>query len=202
MTRRLPLRALRADARGATIIEFALILPVLSILLMGTFDLGYRSYVTSIVQGSLHEASRMATVGNVPMTTIETHVRNRLKDFSRNSTIDIRTDSYSDFNGVAVAEPLTTDLGTANVYDQATDCYRDINGSGKFSRDMGRGGMGGAEDVVRFQVTMTYPRLFPMAKLLGWSNNVQIVQNTVLRNQPYAGRTINAGAILCRTASD
>jgi Flp pilus assembly protein TadG len=193
---------IRRDLRGATLIEFAMILPVLMILLMGTFDLGYQSYVTSIVQGALHEASRMATVGNVPMSTIETHVQNRLRSFSRNATITVRTDSYSDFNGVAVAEPLTTDQGTPNVYDQATDCYRDVNGSGKYSRDMGRSGMGGSEDVVRFQVRMTYPRLFPMAGLLGWSNNVEIVQNTMLRNQPYAGRTVAVPPILCRTATD
>jgi len=196
------LRALAGDARGATIIEFAIILPVLCVLLMGTFDLGYRSYVTSIIQGSLHEASRMATVGSVSMSAIETHVTNRLQEFSRNAEIEIDTDSYSDFTGVAVAEPLTTDQGAPNVYNRATDCYRDINGSGKFSHDMGRTGMGGSEDVVRMQVRMTYPRLFPMASLLGWSDDVEIVQETMLRNQPYASRTVNNAAILCGTDED
>lgn len=202
MSRLQRLRRLPRDAEGATIVEFAIILPVLSVLTMGTFDLGYRSYVGSIVQGSLHEASRMATVGGVPMSTIEAHVESRLQEFSRNAEIEIETASYSEFADVARPEPLTTDLGTPNVYDQATDCYRDLNGSGKFSRDMGRTGMGGAEDVVRFQVTMTYPRLFPMAGLIGWSDDVTITQNTVLRNQPYAGRTPNAGTILCQTATD
>ena len=32
-------------------------------MLLGTLDLGYRSYVGSVVQGTLHEAARMATVG-------------------------------------------------------------------------------------------------------------------------------------------
>ena len=196
------LRSLRADARGATIVEFAIILPVLCVLLMGTFDLGYRSYVTSIIQGSLHEASRMATVGSVSMSTIETHVANRLQEFSRNAEIEVETDFYSDFTGVAVAEPLTTDQGTPNVYNRTTDCYRDINGSGKFSRDMGRTGMGGSEDVVRMQVRMTYPRLFPMGSLLGWSDDVEIVQETMLRNQPYGSRTVAAAPILCGTDED
>lgn len=196
------LRAFAGDARGATIIEFAIILPVLCVLLMGTFDLGYRSYVTSIVQGSLHEASRMATVGGVSMSTIESHVENRLQEFSRNAEIEVDTDSYSDFTGVAVAEPLTTDLGTPNVYNRATDCYRDINGSGKFSHDMGRTGTGGSEDVVRMQVRMTYPRLFPMASLLGWSDDVEIVQETMLRNQPYGSRSVSAAPIRCGTDED
>ena len=66
MSRRLASpRASAATQRGATIVEFALVLPVLCVLLLGMLDLGYRSYVTSIVQGALHEAARMATVGGV-----------------------------------------------------------------------------------------------------------------------------------------
>lgn len=196
------LQALTRSDRGATLIEFAMILPVLSVMLLGMFDIGYRAYVASIVQGALHEAARMATVGSVPMSTIENHVSRRLREFSHDAEIEIETDSYSDFTGVAVAEPLVEDADNDGQYDQATDCYRDINGSGKFSRDMGRDGMGGAEDVVRFQVTMTYPRLFPMASLMGWSDDVTITQNTVLRNQPYAGRTVFEAPKLCRTAID
>lgn len=199
MSVRLPLRALWADARGATIIEFAIILPVLSVLLLGTFDLGYRSYVASIVQGSLHEASRMATVGNVSNATIAQHVRNRLQEFSRNATISTTTRNYTDFNGVSVPETITTDVAPLGVYNAATDCYRDSNNNSRFDTDRGRTGMGGSEDVVYFQVTMTYPRLFPMGSLLGWSDNVTITQNTVLRNQPYAGRTVYSEPIRCPT---
>ncbi|HST36583.1 MAG TPA: TadE/TadG family type IV pilus assembly protein [Allosphingosinicella sp.] len=201
MSRRSLFRRLGRDARGATIIEFAIILPVLSLMLMGTFDLGYRSYVTSIVQGSLHEASRMATVGNVSMSAIETHVEGRLQEFSRNAEIEIDTASYANFSEVSVGEPLTTDAGRLNVYDQATDCYRDLNNSGKYTHQVNNG-TGGAEDVVRFQVRMTYPRLFPMASLLGWSDDVEIVQETMLRNQPYAGRATSTATIRCRTAED
>ncbi len=197
-----PFRALAADARGATIIEFAIILPVLCVLLMGTFDLGYRSYVTSIVQGSLHEASRMATVGGVSMSTIEDHVEGRLQEFSRDAEIEVNTEPYANFSEVAVGEPLTTDQGTLNLYDRATDCYRDLNNSGLYTHDIAGSGLGGAEDVVRMQVTMTYPRLFPMASLLGWSDDVEVVQETMLRNQPYGSRTVNPATIRCRTGEN
>ena len=197
MSRLAILRRLGRDAQGATIVEFAIILPVLSMLLLGTFDLGYRSYVGSIVQGSLHEAARIATVGGVPIATIETHVENRLQEFSRDATINVTSRSYSDFNGVRVAEPLTTDLAPVGTYNAATDCYRDINGNGQFDTDRGKSGMGGSEDVVYFEVTMTYPRLFPVGSLLGWNDDVTITQNTLLRNQPYAGRSVSAGTIIC-----
>ena len=59
--------------------------------------------------------------------------------------------------------------------------------------------MGGADDIVRFEVTMTYPRIVPLGGFLGWSNNQTITQNTVLRNQPFAGRTTTATGSVCST---
>jgi Flp pilus assembly pilin Flp len=190
--------ALGRDRRGATIVEFALILPVMCVLLLGTLDLGYRSYVTSIVQGSLHEAARMATVGGIPTATIEAHVRDRLRDFSGNATVTTTTRSYSDFNGVRTPEPFTSDTAPTGQYNPG-DCYRDENGNNRWDADRGRGGLGGSEDVVFFEVTMRYPHIVPMANFLGsqWSNDVVITQNTVLRNQPYAGRNQAVAPVLC-----
>jgi Flp pilus assembly pilin Flp len=194
MSRRLTLRALRRDTRGATIVEFAIVVPVLAMLLLGTLDLGYRSYVTSIVQGALHEAARMATVGGVSTSQIQTHVQNRLRDFSRNATITTTTRSYSDFSGVNVPETITQDTAPVGSYN-AGDCFQDANGNGTYDLDRGRGGLGGAEDVVFFEVVMTYPHIVPVGTLLGWSSNVTVRQNTVLRNQPYAGRNTNVTVI-------
>jgi Flp pilus assembly protein TadG len=187
MSRRSILRALRSDTRGATIVEFALVVPVMAMLMLGTLDLGYRSYVTSVIQGSLHEAARMATVGGIPTSTIETHVQNRLHAFSRNATITTTTRSYTEFSGVSVPETITQDTAPLNAYN-AGDCFQDANGNGTYDLDRGRSGLGGAEDVVFFEVTMTYPHIVPVGKLLGWNTNVTVRQNTVLRNQPFAGR--------------
>ena len=113
------LRRLAADPSGATIVEFAMVAPIMCALLVGVLDLGYRTYVTSIVQGSLHEAARMATVGNVSTATIEAHVRARLHEFSRDATIETSTQSYSDFTGVSVPEPITQDTAPTGSYNPA-----------------------------------------------------------------------------------
>jgi Flp pilus assembly protein TadG len=189
------LHALRRSERGATVVEFALVLPVMCVLLLGTLDLGYRSYVTSIVQGSLHEAARMATVGGVPTSAIEAHVRGRLRDFSGGATITTTTRSYADFNGVRTPETVTQDTAPMGQYNQG-DCFQDVNGNGSYDLDRGRGGLGGAEDVVYFEVTMSYPRIVPLDRLLGWDEDVTVTQNTLLRNQPYAGRS-NSTTIVC-----
>jgi len=189
--------ALGRDERGATIVEFALILPVLCILLLGVLDLGYRSYVSSIIQGSLHEAARIATVGGRTTAQIEAHVADRLRSFSNNATVTTTTRSYSDFNNVRTPETITSDTAPVGQYNPG-DCFRDENANNQYDLDKGRGGLGNSEDVVYFEVTMRYPHIVPIGNFLGsgWSNDVVITQNTVLRNQPFAGRVMN-NTIVC-----
>lgn len=187
MRRANALKALRTDAAGATIVEFAMILPALCVLLLGIFDLGYRSYAASVLQGALHEAARMATVGGISQSQIDARVRDRLAIFTRHGTVSITTSSYFDFAGVRMPERITSDttpIGTYNV----GDCYEDANNSGSFDLDRGRSGLGGADDIVRYEVTFTVPRMFPIHRFLGWSASETISGNTVLRNQPFAGR--------------
>ena len=194
MIRRIRIRSLRGDERGATIVEFAMILPVLCTLLLGFLDLAYRAYVTSMIQGALHEAARMGTVGGIPTSTIQSYVATKLRDFSRNSTISTTTRSYSDFTGVRTPETITQDTAPLGTYNHG-DCYVDSNGNNQWDADRGRTGMGGAEDVVYLEVTMSYPHIVPLGRFLGWSDNVTITQNTVLRNQPYAGRNVGAATV-------
>lgn len=182
------------ETSGVTVVEFACVLPVLCILLMGTFDLGYRSYVASIVQGSLHEAARMATVGGVTPEQIDAHVKASLRSFSSNATITTRTQSYYDFASVRQPEKITGDTAPLGSYNRG-DCWEDVNGNSRFDTDAGRSGTGNADDIVRYEVTMSYPHVFPVARLLGWTDDVTIVSSTVLRNQPYAGRNMSTARL-------
>jgi Flp pilus assembly protein TadG len=192
-------RALRSarlgrDARGVTVVEFAIVLPVLCLLLLGVLDLGYRSYAASMVQGALHDAARMATVGNYTLAQIDTRVKARLANFARSATVTTSTTSYYDFTGVAQAEKIVGDTAPMGSYNSG-DCFEDANGNNSYNTDRGRDSTGGADDIVRYQVSITYPRIVPMGSLMGWSDTQTITQNTVLRNQPFAGRTININRI-------
>lgn len=187
MTRRRLSPRLGHDQRGVTVVEFAMILPVLCLLLLGLFDLGYRSYAASVVQGALHEAGRMATVGNVNMTQIDARVRARLSDFAGpRATVTVATESTYDFASVRRSEKLLID-NPPTGYNQG-DCWEEVTGNTTHDTNRGRGGQGGADDIVRYEVTLTYPRIVPIAGFIGWSDTETITANTVLRNQPYAGR--------------
>lgn len=182
-------RALRSNARGATLVEFAFILPALCVLLLAIFSLGYRSYAASILQGAIQEGARMATVGGVTQEQIDARVRYRLSNFAGSrSTITITTSSYYDFTGVSMPERITSDTTPIGTYNPG-DCYEDANNNGTFDLDRGRSGLGGADDIVRYQVTMTYPQIVPIGRFLGWGDTETITASTALRNQPFGGRT-------------
>jgi Flp pilus assembly protein TadG len=189
------LNRLRSDAGGATIVEFAIILPALCTLLLAIFELGYRSYAASVLQGALHEAARMATVGGISQTQINDRVLARLSNFTQQGTVSITTTSYYDFAGVAMPERITSDTAPVGSYN-AGDCYEDANANSTYDLDRGAAGTGGADDIVRYQVSFTVPRIVPIYRFLGWSQTETISGNTVLRNQPFAGRS-NTTVVRC-----
>lgn len=186
---------LARDRSGVTIVEFAMVLPVLCVLLMGTFDLGYRSYTASVLQGALREAARMATVGGVSMDQIDARVRLRLSDFARHSTVATSASSYTEFADVGQPETITGDTAPFGQYNPG-DCFEDANGNGNYDLDRGRAGLGQADDVVRYRASITYPAMFPVGALLGWGAQETVSAETMLRNQPYAGRATGV-VIVC-----
>jgi Flp pilus assembly pilin Flp len=175
------------DERGVTLVEFAFVAPVLCLTLMGFFDLGYRTYVGSVLQGALHEAARLATVGDKTLPQIDAHVKARLLEFSEDAEINVDAQSYSDFSQVKQPERIAADTPPLGVYNKG-DCWEDYKPNGKYDSDRGNRGLGGAEDVIRYEVSIEYPRLTPMPAFLGWSQNDKITGSTVLRNQPFAAR--------------
>jgi Flp pilus assembly protein TadG len=190
MRRRRPgglLRRLRRDEGGVTVIEFAMVAPVMLLLLLGFFDLGYRVYAQSVLQGALHDAARMATVGGYSMTQIDSRVKTRLSNFATRSTVTTAAASYLDFAGVSQPEKIVGDTAPIGSYN-AGDCFEDTNGNNGYDTDRGSAGTGNSDDIVRYRVTITFPRVFPLGALMGWPSSQTLTSETVLRNQPYAGR--------------
>ncbi len=55
-------RRLAADQIGATVVEFALIAPVLVMTLLGLFDMAYSTYTSSVMQGAIANAARNSAI--------------------------------------------------------------------------------------------------------------------------------------------
>lgn len=178
-----------------TVVEFAIVAPVLCITLMGFLDLGYRSWVNSMVQGALHDAVRMATIGDKTGDQIDTHVKTSLADITKGATIKITKSSYEDFSQVKKPEAITQDLAPVGQYN-AGDCFDDYNRNGQWDADRGKAGLGTADDILNYEVQVSFPGITPMRGLLGWPATETVTGSTVLRNQPYAARSTGQ-SIVC-----
>lgn len=186
---RLILTRLVADRSGATMIEFAFIATPLCMILLGLTDFGYRSYVSSVLSGTVERAARQATVGSKTSDQIDDFVRSQLTHFSSDATVTITKSNYYQFSGINKSEKLTTDSAPIGVWNTG-DCYEDLNNNGKWDSVAGRDGLGGSDDIVYYTVTYSYPQMLPVGSLFGWSNTQTLTATTLMRNQPYASQTI------------
>jgi hypothetical protein len=168
--------------RGATIVEFALLLFPLCVLIMGSLEIGYRIYATSVSNGVIREAARMASTGAYTGDQIDAEVVKGIRDFRSDAGVVIKKKSYSDFTGVGLPEPVTSGSVASGTY-----CFDDINGSGTWEADRGAEGLGDAEDVIYYEVTTTYPTLFKFTeKVMNLDASMKITLNTIVSNEPFA----------------
>ncbi|MFN3457290.1 MAG: TadE/TadG family type IV pilus assembly protein [Novosphingobium sp.] len=176
---------LLADNSGVTVVEFALVSPVLVLLLMGLFDMGFSVYANTMLQGALQRAARNSTVegAGATLTSIDNAVTAEIRPVVSDASLVFSRKAYANFTDVGLPEDFTDSNGNGSC--DAGEPYEDANGSGTWDRDRGAAGLGGARDAVLYTVTMTYTRKFPMASLLGMSESVTNSASTVLRNQPY-----------------
>lgn len=185
---------LRTDNRGISAVEFALICPVLILFLLGFLDFGYWMYVRSMASGSLESVARSAGVGgaNVDTSTFQTAVENQIKQIAPGASFVWQPQSYYQFSGIGKPEKLITDQNGNGSYDPG-DCWEDLNPNGVYDSTPGKSGVGGADDIVFYQLTVTFPALVPLGGFIpGLGSSHTSVLNTIIRRQPYAAQVTPA----------
>lgn len=183
---------LARDERGAYLVEFAIVAPVVISLVMGTIDLGYLSYVRATLESVTRDAARQAitrTSGCMVdrSSTIESIISDSMNTFIDGGTpVSVTVRSYrGGFESVGQPEPLTNDLDGDGQYDEG-DSYEDINGDGEWSADQGTlGDLGGPGDVVVYTTNFRAKTLFLGLPILFSKDIVNMRASTVVRNEPY-----------------
>jgi Flp pilus assembly protein TadG len=176
-------RSLMLDQAGAAIVEFALIAPVLLMTLFGMFDLGHGMYTKSLLQGAIEKASRDSTIEGANTGALDAKVSEIVRRIAPGATVTFNRSSYSSFTGVGNAEDYA-DINMDGICDNG-ESFEDANSNGVWDANQGRSGNGGARDAVLYNVSVTYPRILPIGRLLGQSNTITMMSATVLRNQPF-----------------
>lgn len=190
-------RRLIHDRRGASILEFALVLTPLLVMIMGSVDMGYQAYVRTVSLGALETASRSVLLEGASQTTAEAAVRAQVKRVISSADVDVKSGAFYSFGNLDAMERITLDLNgngqldgpvdtDGNGVPDKSDCWEDVdNNNVRNVVTLGRDNIGGADDIVRMTVNVTYARLLPIWRLIGISDTATVSAATMVRRQPY-----------------
>lgn len=182
-------RRIGREERGATLVEFGLISTVFVGTLLGFMDLGHSLYMQSVLQGAVQKSARDSTLesgkAEAQQSLLDDAVRQKVRQLAPDATVNFTRRYFRDFTKAAqaTAEPFQ-DLNGNSRCDN-NEPFQDNNRNSVWDRDGGDQGQGGAKDDVVYTVDITYPRIFPIARLVGMSETVTVQARTVLENQPF-----------------
>ena len=180
-------KRLRREEDGVTLVEFAIVAPVLLLMVMGIFDMAHTQYTSALMNGAMQKAGRDLTLQSAPssQSAIDAAVESQIRSVVPSSaTITLEKLSHTDFTDIGEEEEYT-DENNDGVCNN-NEVFIDENNNGQWDDNRGQEGIGGAKDAVLYTVTVSYDRLFPMYEMAGLTDQVQLTASTVLRNQPFA----------------
>lgn len=187
-------RRVIADQRGATILEFAFVAPVLALLLVGAMDVGHSLYMRSVLQGVVQKAARDSGLERAEAVAVQAALDAKVKEsvlvLYKNAEVETQRRYYRSFETAAAArmEPFTDTNGDGIC--NKNEPFEDENNNGTRDLYTGNSGQGGAKDSVVYTVTVRYPRMFPLHNFISVvPANVTLRATTVLQNQPYGDQT-------------
>lgn len=183
-------RRLSTDRRGAALVEFAIVAPVLCLVLLGAFEVAHTLYMRGALQGVLQKVARDSSLESGTeaerMEALDEQVTWNAKRLANNADVDITRRYYRTFSDAAAARAEDWDDTNNNNRCDNGEPYEDANHNNVWDADGGSAGQGGAKDAVVMTVTVSYPAMFPLRQLLGnASADTRVTAATVLRNQPY-----------------
>jgi Flp pilus assembly pilin Flp len=189
------LQRLRGNQQGVSVVEFALIAPVLLTMLMGLLDLAYNVYTAQMLQGAVQHAARKSTIEGASGDTaaIDEVVTTAVRAIAPTATMTFSRKAYNNFGNVN--RPEDYDDVNADGTCNNGEPFEDANNDGDWDIDPGQAGFGGARDAVLYDVNINYPRAFPIfAFIPGQGSTFSMTAKVVLRNQPYGTQSNSATA--------
>lgn len=190
-------RTLRPDERGIAAVEFAMIAPVMIMMICGFMEYAHVSTARTTLEAATMRAARAVAASDCPSEREALMLA--IVEEAMDSTpakpgtqLEIVTKAYSSFTDVE-GEPFVDrnnngryDIDPAETDPARIDSFTDINGNGVYDRELGTvGSIGGAGQVV------TYTATFQLVSLFGFVSNrfndgegYALRASTVIRNEP------------------
>jgi hypothetical protein len=181
----LPLRLL-CCRRGATAVEFAVILPAMLLFIVGGIEMAVVLFIGSSIESAVLEASRYGITRPEPGVSradkVLEIVQAKTYGLLDMDQVELETLVYDSFADIGKPEPFT-DANGNDAYDAGEE-FTDVNGNGTWDEDMGEAGLGGGGDVVVYRLTYAWGVVTPVLReALGES--VTHVSSVAVRNEPF-----------------
>lgn len=177
------------DTRGAALIEFAIVAPVMCLLLVGGLDIAHTQYMRAVLQGVVQKTARDSSLEGASAATVDSQVRAQVLAINKQAQLDFSRRYYRTFTNAASRTPEPWSDTNGNGTCDKSEQYQDNNNNLVWDSDGGDQGQGGAKDRVVYTVTVKYPRVLPLNKFVGAPDTVEISASTVLMNQPYGDQS-------------
>lgn len=177
------------DRRGAAAMEFAIVAPVFVTLMVGAYDVVHMEYARSVLSGAVERAGRVGALESGGVEAADAIVEAEIAPVLPGYDIDSERTSYYDFADIDQPEPFQD--GNDNDVCDDGETYSDRNNNDQWDADAGNVGNGGANDVVVYTVSVSYPPLFKIP-VAGLDHNRTLTAKTIHRNQPFASSPVAA----------
>jgi Flp pilus assembly pilin Flp len=179
---------------GVSILEFALIAPIVMMMVLGSMDIGHSLFVRATLDGAVQDAARSSSLEGATSITqqrlIDKDVASTIRELAPGANVTVSRRYYKTFSTAALARAeKVNEQSTGNMKCDPGESFMDANENGVWDADGGSDGQGGARDIVIITFKVSYPRLFPLAAMFGWPANVEMESNSILANQPYGDQT-------------
>ncbi|RED53450.1 TadE/TadG family type IV pilus assembly protein [Aestuariispira insulae] len=180
---------LKGDERGIVSQEFAIISPLLILMIIGIFELGTIMLVNSLMEGAMRESSRYGITGRADSgISRESYIR-QIVDEQTLGFVDMdkakfETLVYSDFGSIGDGEPYIDGNGNG-AYDVG-ETFTDENSNGAWDADVGEDSAGAADDVVLYRISYNWPIMTPLiGALIGTDGHFPMEASIAVRNEPW-----------------
>jgi Flp pilus assembly protein TadG len=173
---------------GASLIEFAIVAPVLFLFLIGFIEFAMIAFTNSVLEGATNIGSRIGRTGFTEGIAREDYIRNEIQRLSGGfldvNRIDINILAYDSFANIGREEEYIDANG--NGQWDAGETYTDTNGNGQWDADRGIAGAGGRNAVVLYRVTYPWELFTPiMSGIIGNQGVYEITAVATVRNERF-----------------
>lgn len=183
------LKRLARHEDGIAALEFAIISPVLMLLVMGTMEVALILTAQVLMESATYSASRVGKTGQVATdSTREATIKNEIARIGgllmEPSKIVVTSTYYNNFDEIEKPEPFEDN--NSNGKRDNGEPFTDWNGNGKYDLVSGDAGYGAREKVVVYTSSYDWTLFTPLiSRFLGTDGKMTISARAVVRNEPY-----------------